>query len=115
MSALRRHRTGCLTSGLILAGLLTAVGDSRAQENPTVNCVAEKHSETVVNAKTGKAEERANWTARCEIREGQGVIYAKVLTLPYPATRREAMDAIEEFQDKTAPAILKERKKEKKQ
>jgi hypothetical protein len=83
----------------------------RGKPVPKVSCVAEKYSEKVVNAKTGKEEERANWTARCEIRQGDGVIYAGPLVLPYPASKHDAYDAIDEFMDKKAPQIVKSNQK----
>lgn len=75
--------------------------------------MAEKHSDNVVNSKTGKPEERVNWTGFCTIRQGESVIWQERLVLPYPATRRDAYDAIDEFQEKKAPEILKRRREKK--
>jgi hypothetical protein len=41
------------------------------------------------------------------------VIWQERLVLPYPATKREAYDAIDEFQDKKAAEILKKRREKK--
>jgi hypothetical protein len=78
---------------------------------PKISCVAEKHSDMVLNSKTGKEEERSNWTARCEIRQDGNLLYATPLTLPYPATKHDAYDAIDEFMDHKAPQILQSIKK----
>jgi hypothetical protein len=78
----------------------------QAKPIPKVSCVAENHPESVVNAKTGKSESRDNWVASCTIKQGDGVIWQERLTLPYPAKKREAYDAIDEFMDKKAPQII---------
>src|SRR5438105_9496940 len=100
--------------GLVLAVWLLCALSARPQEKPKVSCFAENHPETFLDGQTGKEQERDNWTAKCEIRQGDAVLYAPTrLILPYPATFRQAMDAIDEFRSKKAVEILKEKKKEK--
>lgn len=109
---MRRHGTGLI---LLLTALVSGASGAWAQEKPApkVRCVAEQVSSDVVDAKSGKTKPFVNWTARCEIREGDSVIYAAPLVLPYPATKRDAYDAMDEFMDVKAPEILKKRKEKK--
>jgi hypothetical protein len=97
---------------VILAAVLLPAGVLRAQKTslPKVSCQAENFPEVVTNAHTKKAEERDNWRVNCTIKRGDEVIHSGRLVLPYPASFREAMDAIDEFRTKKAPEILKKPK-----
>lgn len=79
------------------------------------SCTADNRPEEVLDAKTGEKHNRANWSAACTIRRDAELIYTKKLVLSYPATRQDAYDAMDEFQDKTAPEFLKEWAKNQKQ
>lgn len=74
-----------------------------------VSCIAENHSEAIVDAKTATATERDNWTVLCQIHLDEKLIYGpKRLILPYPASFHEAMESIDFFRTKEAPKLIKE-------
>jgi hypothetical protein len=93
-----------------LLGILLAIPAAEAQEKPKVNCVAENFGTVVMNAQTKKTEEIENWKVTCNIKQGDKILHEEKLVLPYPASYRDAMDAIEDFRKNKAPKILKEKK-----
>jgi hypothetical protein len=96
----------------VTAGILLAAGAGVCAEPPAkISCLAERQEFVVYDAKTKTSKEFESWRASCTIKKGSEEIYSGTLALPYPATFREAMDAIEEFRTKKAVEILKKEKK----
>jgi|ERR1043166_2598553 hypothetical protein len=94
-----------VTAGLLLA----SAGEMRAEPGK-VSCKAERQAFDVYDAKTKQTTEHESWRVVCSVKRGTEEIYSGPLALPYPATFRDAMDAIETFRKEKAPEILKGKK-----
>ncbi|HLZ91094.1 MAG TPA: hypothetical protein VKQ28_05215 [Candidatus Acidoferrum sp.] len=94
----------------VTAGIALLAGAGVCAEPPKVKCTAERQEFVVFDAKTKTEKGYENWHVTCAIKKGGQEVYSGPLVLPYPATFRDAMDAIEEFRSKKAPEILKGKK-----
>lgn len=80
------------------------------QERPEVTCKIVDHPIEVMNAQTGKGEERDDWRVHCVVKQADKIVYEEDLVLPYPCDIQTAIVAVEDFRKKRVIEILKKKK-----
>lgn len=94
-----------LLTGLLLLVILIVIVFFMAavvtdgQEQDGGKCVAREYVSYTASAKTDKVEEHHDWSVQCTVRKKGKMIYDRFLVLPHHTTRREALDAIDDFME----------------